>query len=202
MSGRPRTLLICCGALAREIIALVKENGWDDTMRVECLPAHLHNSPDRIPEAVRAKITSGRARHDDVIVLYGDCGTGGRLDAVLEEEGVARIEGAHCYEIYAGPGGFAALMAAEPGSFFLSDFLTRHFDRLIIKGLGLDRFPTLRDRYFGKYKRLVYLAQTRDAALEDKARAAAARLGLVFEMRFTGYGGFQDFLAAHRPPPA
>jgi|TARA_B100000315_G_scaffold255666_1_gene299619 hypothetical protein len=202
VSGHPRTLLICCGALAREIVALVKDNGWDDTMRVECLPAHLHNAPDRLPEAIQAKIRSGRARYDDVIVLYGDCGTGGMLDAVLEEEGVTRIDGAHCYEVYAGSGGFAALMEAEPGTFFLSDFLARHFDRLIIKGLGLDRFPGLRDTYFGNYKKLVYLAQTQDGELEDSARAAAARLGLAFEMRFTGYGGYQDFLAAHRSPPA
>ncbi len=199
MAGRGGTLLICCGAVAREIVALIDENGWDDVMHITCLPAHLHNAPEKIPEAVRAKIRAGRTRYGDIVVLYADCGTGGKLDRVLDEEGVARIDGVHCYEIYAGGDAFAALMRTEPGCFFLTDFLTRHFDRLIIKGLGLDRFPKLRDTYFRRYKKLVYLAQTEDPALEAKARAAAARLGLEFETRFTGYGGFQDFLTARLP---
>ena len=197
-SGRPATLLICCGALAHEMLALVSDNDWTQ-MRVECLPAKLHNTPEQIPDAVRRKIRAGRAKFDNILVLYSDCGTGGKLDEVLTEENVERIGGTHCYEAYLGAAAYAALIEAEPGSFFLTDYLVRHFDRLILKGLGLDRFPKLRDTYFRRYKKLVYLAQTEDAALEAKARAAADRLGLDFEKRFTGYGGYRDFLAARLP---
>jgi len=158
------TLLICCGALAREIVKLVETNGW--SMRVDCLPAHLHNTPERIPEAVREKIHKSRDRYDDILVLYSDCGTGGMLDKVLAEEGIERINGSHCYEVFCGSEAYQALIRDEPGCFFLTDFLTRHFDRLIIKGLALDRFPKLRSRYFGKYRKVVYLAQTRDPELK------------------------------------
>jgi hypothetical protein len=197
MDPRPRTLLICCGALAAEIVALVRENGWDH-MRVRCLPANLHETPERIPEAVRGLIEAGRAWADTILVLYADCGTGGRLDRVLEEEAVERIDGTHCYEVFAGPDNFAELLRAEPGSFFLTDFLARHFERLVLKGLAIDRYPKLRDIYFGKYRKLVYLAQTRDPALRAKAERAAARLGLAFEMRYTGHGGYREFLAARQ----
>jgi len=197
MAGAPRTLLICCGAVAKEIVALVRENGWEN-MSVECLPAHLHTAPDRIPEGVRRKIHEARADYDEILVLYSDCGTGGRLDEVLAEEGVSRIGGSHCYEVFAGAKNFATLMRAEPGCFFLTDFLARNFDRLVYKGLALDRFPRLREAYFGKYKRLVYLAQSDDPDLQARARAAAQSLGLEFEMRRTGYGDFETFLARHR----
>jgi hypothetical protein len=129
-------------------------------------------------------------------VLYGDCGTGGLLDAVLEEEGVPRIPGPHCYQFYAGIADFTRLTDAEPGCFFLTDYLARHFERLIIEGLGLDRHPELRDDYFGNYTKLVYLAQREDAGLRTAARAAAARLGLAYEYRLTGYGEMAGFLAA------
>ncbi len=194
---RPSTLLICCGALASEIVALVRESGWDH-MRIECLAAHLHNRPERIPEAVRAKIQAARGTVDNILVLYSDCGTGGKLDQVLEEEGVERIGGAHCYEVYAGSANFAALIRAEPGSFFLTDFLVRHFDRLIAKGLGLDRYPILRAKYFGKYRKVVYLAQREDPDLEAKAAVAAERLGLELEVRLTGYGDYEEFLASRQ----
>lgn len=197
MGDRPKTLLICCGAIAKEIVALVRENGWDN-IDVQCLPAHLHNSPERIPESVREKIHAGRADYDHILVLYSDCGTGGELDRVLEEEGIERIGGSHCYEVFAGAADFAALMKAEPGRFFLTDFLARNFDKLVIQGLGLDRFPKLRQTYFGRYKEVVYLAQSDDPALEAKARAAARDLGLAFTMRRTGYGDFATFLAEHQ----
>lgn len=197
MGDRPKTLLICCGAVAKEIVALVRENGWDN-IDVQCLPANLHISPERIPEGVRAKIRAGRADYDHILVLYSDCGTGGELDRVLEEEGIERIGGSHCYEVFAGAADFAALMKAEPGRFFLTDFLARNFDKLVIQGLGLDRFPQLRQTYFGKYKEVVYLAQSDDPALEAKARAAARDLGLAFTMRRTGYGDFATFLAEHQ----
>ena len=188
------TLLIGCGALAREMLALIEAHGWRD-MAVTCLPAHYHNTPQKIPAAVQAKIRENRDRYARIFVLYGDCGTGGMLDAVLAEEGVARIPGPHCYQFYAGTADFTRLMEAEPGSFFLTDYLARHFERLIIEGLGLDRHPELRDDYFGNYAKLVYLAQREDAGLRTAARAAAARLGLAYEYRLTGYGEMAGFLA-------
>jgi hypothetical protein len=197
----PGTLLICCGAIAREVVALVRDNDWHH-MRVECLPAHLHNTPEAIPEAVRVKIRAARRRGDDeILVLYGDCGTGGLLDKVLREEGVERIFGNHCYEAFAGPEELAEVMAAEPGTFFVTDFLARHFERLVIKGLGLDRYPKLRDSYFGRYRKLLYLAQSRDSDLEARARKAARTLGLAFEMRHTGFGGYERFLADRAAHP-
>src|SRR5271165_4697853 len=142
-----RILVIACGALAREVLAL-RLDGVD----VSCLPASLHNRPERIPEAMRTKIRANRAAYDEILCLYGDCGTGGALDRVLAEEGVARIAGAHCYAFFAGEAAFAALAEEEPGTFYLTDFLARHFDTLVIRGLGLDRFPQLRDDYFGAYR--------------------------------------------------
>ena len=188
------TLLIACGALAREILALIEVHGWTG-MTLACLPAHYHNTPGKIPEGVRAKLREARGRYDRCIVLYGDCGTGGALDRVLAEEGATRIPGPHCYEFYAGGTDFAAMTEAEPGTFFLTDYLARHFDRLIIEGLGIDRHPELKDEYFGNYRRLVYLAQTEDEGLRRRAEGAAERLGLEFEYRFTGYGELAGFLA-------
>ena len=148
-------------------------------MDLTCLPASLHNRPERIPGAVAARIRRARADgYDRIFVAYADCGTGGLLDRVLEGEGVARLEGAHCYEVYAGRAAFAALADEEPGTFYLTDFLVRNFDRLVVRGLGLDRHPELLPMYFGNYRRLVYLAQADDAALTSRAEAAAATLGL------------------------
>jgi hypothetical protein len=192
-----KVLVIACGALAREVLALRLEH-----IDLACLPASLHNRPERIPEAMRAKIRANRAAYDEILCLYGDCGTGGALDRVLVEEGVRRIEGAHCYAFFAGEEAFAALAEEEPGTFYLTDFLARHFETLVIKGLGLDRFPQLRDDYFGAYRRLVHLAQFDDPATTAKAKAAADRLGLAYERRFTGLGGLASFLgedaASHR----
>jgi len=193
-TGSRKTLLIACGALAREILALIEANGWTH-LALECLPAKLHNRPEKIPEAVRGKIREMRGGYDRILVGYADCGTGGRLDKVLEEEGVARIGGPHCYSFYAGAAAFDALHDEEPGSFYLTDYLVRHFDTLVIKGMGLDRYPQLLADYFGNYQRLVYLAQTEDAALRDKARRAAEQLGLAYEYRFSGYGELADFMA-------
>ena len=195
----PSTLLIACGALAREVLALISLNGWDH-MAVTCLPAIWHNTPDKIPEGIRGKIRENRDRYDRILVLYGDCGTGGQLDAVLAEEGVERIAGPHCYEFFATPRAFDALVEEELGSFYLTDYLTRHFDRLIIQGLGLDKHPELRDLMFGNYRRVVYLAQTEDPGLEARARAAAERLGLGYEYRLTGYGDLATFLARPTTP--
>lgn len=195
MTNAPsKTLLIACGALAGESFAVLKANGWNH-IEVTCLPAKLHNRPALIPEAMRRKIHENRDRFDRILALYGDCGTGGKLDRVLEEEGVERIAGAHCYEFYAGTRNFEALSEAEPATFYLTDFLARHFDRLIIEGLGIDRHPELLPLYFGNYEKLLYLSQIEDAALQEKARAAAERLSLAYEYRFTGLTGIQDFLA-------
>jgi hypothetical protein len=192
--GGPRhVLVIACGALAREILSL--RDGPLGAFDVTCLPAKLHNHPQRIAEAVRGKIRAKRADYDEILCLYGDCGTGGELDRVLEEEGVRRIDGPHCYAFYAGQVEFDALMEQEIGTFFLTDFLARHFDTLVWEGLGLDRFPQLRDDLFGHYRKLVYLAQTDDAQASVKAEAAAARLGLTYERRFTGLGGLKQFLS-------
>ncbi len=190
-----QTLVIACGALAREIVDLIAAHRLD-RLAVTCLPAIWHNTPDKIPEGVRAKIRAARAQYDRILVAYGDCGSGGLLDRVLEEEGVARIDGPHCYQFYMGTADFTALTDAEPGCFFLTDYLARHFDRLIVEGLGLDRHPELRDDYFGNYTKLVYLAQTDDAALEALARRAAETLKLAFELRRTGYGELGDFIRA------
>ncbi len=189
----PSTLVIACGALAREIVDLKRINGWRH-MTVQCLPAELHNYPNKIPIAVRAKIREMRADYDQVFVAYADCGTGGLLDRVLEEEGVARIPGAHCYQFYAGTPLFESLADAEPGTFYLTDFLTRHFDRLVWKGLGMDRHPQLVDEYFRNYKKLVYLAQVEDDDLLAQARRAAHTLKLEFEHRITGYGDLERVL--------
>ena len=189
-----RTLLIACGALAREILAIIEMNDLEG-MALECLPATLHNHPDRIPEAVRGKIRAARARGvAHVHVVYADCGTGGMLDRVCEEEGATRIAGPHCYAFFDGLDDFAARAEEEIGAFFLTDFLARHFETLIWKGMGLDRHPDLRDMMFAHYDRLVYLAQTDDPGLDAKAREAAARLDLRYVRRPTGYGELADFV--------
>ena len=195
MTKKRPLLLIACGALAHEVMAVLRMSKLAG-VEVQCLPAKLHNTPQRIPEAVRAKIREERRHFERIFVLYGDCGTGGLLDQVLAEEGVDRIAGAHCYEFFATAPAFNDLAEAEPASFYLTDFLVRHFDRLVWKGLGIERHPELLSLYFGNYRRLVYLAQTDTPALRAKAKAAAARLGLAYEYRFTGYGDMQPAVTA------
>ena len=191
-----RPLVIGCGALARELVALTRRAGFPE-VDLTCLPATLHNRPEQIPGAVRDRIRRARAAgRDRIFVAYADCGTGGLLDRVLEEEGVARLEGAHCYEVYAGRASFASLAEAEPGTFYLTDFLARNFDRLVWRGLGLERHPELLPAYFGNYTRLLFLAQTEDGALTAAARRGARRLGLRFERRFSGYGELGAAMAA------
>lgn len=189
------TLIIACGALSHEIAALRRANGWT-AIDVCCLPPELHNRPERIPAAVQEKIRERRGEYRNIFVAYADCGTGGRLDAVLREEGVERLPGAHCYEFFAGARAFAELADAEPGTFYLTDFLTRHFERLVVRGLGIDRHPELAQEYFRNYRRLVYLAQIRSASLVEQARQIASSLGLAFEHRQTGYGELGTHLAA------
>jgi hypothetical protein len=185
------TALIVCGALAREVLVLKERHAWDaDVLGV---PALLHNRPDRIPPAVLRRIREARGRYARVIVVYGDCGTGGGLDRALEAEGVERVAGPHCYEMYAGRQ-FSGLMDEAPGTFFLTDYMVRSFDHLVIEGLGLDRHPELRDDYFRNYTRALYLAQTEDPALHARARWAADSIGLPLEVRSVGYGELESRL--------
>ena len=193
--GRGDVLLIACGALAREIVALIEANRWR-AFDVQCLPAIWHNTPSRIPDGVRRLIRSNKGRYRSIFVIYGDCGTGGQLDRVLAEEGVERIAGPHCYSFLSGNEPFANAAQDDVTSFFVTDYLARHFDKLVWEGLGIAAHAELLPLYFGNYTKLVYLAQTNDPALEAKARAAAARLGLAFELRFTGYGELDLALTA------
>jgi len=190
-----RVLVIGCGALARELVAVIDQVGLAN-VDLACLPATLHNRPGGIPAAVRAKIRAARPRYERIFIAYADCGTGGLLDVVLAGEGVERLPGAHCYEFYSGTPAFTAMTDEDPATFFLTDFLARNFERLVIAGLGLDRHPELLPVYFGNYRRSVYLAQTDDPALVAAARRAAGRLGLAFEMRLTGYGDLATSITA------
>lgn len=192
----PTVLIIACGALAREIVELQRLNGWSH-IGIQCLPAKLHNRPEKIPAAVEAAIEKYRDEYDQLFVAYADCGTGGALDKLLRRYGIERLPGAHCYEFYAGAETFAELTEHEPASFYLTDFLARHFDRLVRNGLGLDRHPELMPEYFGNYKRLVYLSQTESAELETAAREHADYLGLAFEHRHTGLGPVGRHVGEH-----
>lgn len=194
MRSDASTLLIACGALAREIAALRRANGWS-VLDVRCLPAELHNRPERIAPAVREAIRANREHYGNIFVVYGDCGTGGQLDRVLAEEGVERLRGAHCYEFFATSQVFAQLAESEPGTFYLTDFLLRHFERLVVRPLGLDRHPELKDEYFRHYRRLVYLSQAERPGAIEEARRIAASFGFEFEHRFTGYGELGTRLA-------
>lgn len=183
----PRSVLVIgCGALAKELLAVVSRNQLEG-IRVECLPAILHNRPEKIPGAVRARLEAAEG-YDEIFVAYGDCGTGGMLDKVLDEFGVERLPGPHCYQFFAGIDRFDSMHDEDPGTLYLTDYLTRHFERLIWQGLALDRHPELLEDYFGNYNRVVYLAQVDDPTLTEKAIAAAARLGLAFERHLVGYG--------------
>ena len=191
---RGRILLLACGALAREILDLRAANGWDH-LDLACLPAILHNTPERIPAAVEAAVAKHRADYDGIFVVYADCGTGGLLRAACDRLGVEMVEGPHCYSFFEGNAAFAARAEDEITAFYLTDFLVRQFDAFVWRPLGLDRHPKLREMYFGNYTRLVYQAQTDDPALDARARACAARLGLDYERRFTGYGDLATTLA-------
>lgn len=183
-----RTALIACGALAREVLALKEKYGWEAD--ILAVPSLLHNTPRRIPEAILKRIREARQAYERVLVVYGDCGTGGMLDKLLEQEGVQRVAGPHCYEMYA-DGSFEDLMAEAPGTFFLTDYLVQSFDHLVLEDLGIASHPELRDEYFKNYTRVVYLAQRDEPALQDRAAWAARALGLPLELKRTGYGSLE-----------
>lgn len=191
--AKGRILLIACGALAREIIDLKTVNGWDH-LDLTCLPAKYHLFPEKITQAVRESVARHRGEYAEIFVVYADCGTGGFLQAACAELGVQMIAGPHCYSFFEGNDAFAAKADSEFTSFYLTDFLVRQFDAFVWKPMGLDRHPDLRDMYFGNYEKLIYQAQTDDPELTVKAQDCAARLGLPFERRFTGYGDLKTTL--------
>jgi Protein of unknown function (DUF1638) len=182
-----RILLIACGALAHEILALKAANGWNH-LDLQCLPAKLHLWPERIIPAVEAAVAEAQGRYEGIFVVYADCGTGGLLKAACDRLGVEMVEGPHCYAFFEGNTTFAARAESEFTAFYLTDFLVRQFDAFVWRPMGLDRHPELRDMYFGNYTKLVYQAQVDDPALDAKAEDCARRLGLAYERRFTGYG--------------
>ena len=193
MSEAESVLVLACGALGREIQALKKLNGWK-SLEVRTLPAHWHNTPELIPEGIRELLEWAKSRYGKIYTAYADCGTGGKLDGLLREFGVERLPGAHCYEFYSGAAEFSEMAEEEPGTFYLTDFLVKNFDRLVIHELGLDRHPELREEYFRNYRRLVYLSQTENRDLQELASKAAQRLGLEYHYRFTGYGELESSL--------
>lgn len=190
-------LIIACGAIAPEILAVRETLGLaGQALTLRCLPADFHNRPEKIVPALTAILDEEQGRYETIFIGYGDCGTGGALDRLITERGLTRLPGAHCYEFFSGSPDFTALMDEEPGTFFLTDYLARHFEGLVIAGLGLDRFPELMKDYFGHYTKLVYLSQRTDEELIDKARKAAKTLSLRFEHRHTGYGALKSALTA------
>ncbi len=198
MQATPIVNIIACGALANELVALKTLNNWQH-FEITCLPAKYHSTPALIPDAVRNKIKqiqnqNSSKNENKILVAYGDCGTGGLLDAVLEETGTKRLPGAHCYQFFAGHNTFNDLHEAEIGTFYLTDFLTQHFETYVWKALGLDRKPELLEMYFGNYKKLIYLAQTENNELTQKGQECADRLGLAYERVFTGYGEMESTL--------
>ena len=190
--GAPKVLILACGALAREIRDITRLHHLDNAT-LECLPASLHNRPERIGEAVRQRLNRCKGKYDRVLLGYADCGTKGELVDICHEyrEPGTEIEmmpGAHCYQFFAGGERFATMHDDDPTAFYLTDYLVKHFERIIMGGLGIEAHPELRDMYFGNYTKLIYLAQTDDPVLDEKARAAANRLGLAYGRLSTGYG--------------
>ncbi|MBS0254703.1 MAG: DUF1638 domain-containing protein [Proteobacteria bacterium] len=196
-------LVLACGAIANEIIALREQLGIaDETMVLHCLPAELHNRPGQIAPRVDAFLSEHRHKYSRVLLGYGDCGTGGALDKVLARHEAERLPHMHCYEFFAGTPRFTRIAEAEVGSYFVTDFLVRHFDKLVWEGCGLDKRPEMLETFFGNYRDLVYLAQTDNPALEDKAREAAARLGLNYVYHKVGYGDLAEAIRKVAPPAA
>lgn len=187
-TAKAKVQVIACGAIAREILAIIRANGLDH-VELQCLPAILHARPERIAPALETAIADAKARgFNRIFIGYADCGTGGAIDKICERDGITRLSGPHCYSFFAGNEDFAARWDDDVTAFFLTDFLARQFEAFVIEPLGLDRHPELKDIYFSNYTKLVYLSQEEDEALQAKARGAAEYLGLAYEYRFTGYG--------------
>ena len=189
-----RCLIIACGALAKEILHIRSLNNMDEMIDIQCLPAKLHNTPQQIPALLQEKIRYYKKYYDHIIIGFADCGTGGLLQKICREEGVEFLEGAHCYGVFTGNDAFDYMAGEELGTFYLTDYLTRHFDSLIIKGMGLEKYPEMRDILFSNYTKVVYLAQTNDNELTRKASKCAQYLKLDFKRIYTGYGELNDFI--------
>ena len=185
------TLIIACGALAKEILSICRGNYWHH-VHLKCINADLHNRPQLIAGKVREKIAIYRHQYEQIFVAYADCGTGGELDKALEEADIERLPGAHCYSFYSGESRFQEFSDEVPGTFYLTDFLAENFDRIVIRGLRLDDYPKLLGDYFANYTRVLYLSQTEDKRLLRKAQIAAQTLGLEFEHHHCGYGGLES----------
>ena len=186
-------LIIGCGAIAHEINEIIKLNNWNN-VSLQCLNADLHNTPKRLPKKIKETIESNLKEYSKIFLAYADCGTGGLIDSMLKNYGIERLEGAHCYEFYAGSRLFKDLSDREIGTFYLTDFLVKNFKRLIIDGLGISKHPSLKDEYFKNYKNIVYLAQKHDNDLELKAKDCANYLNLEYSVHYTGLGNFEDQL--------
>ena len=190
-----KTLILACGALSKEISTLIRLNGWSH-LETQYLPAKLHNDPQKITEQLRINLQCAQAKFSKIFVGYADCGTGGEIDSMLDEFGVQRLPGAHCYDFFSGEKSFAGMMNEEPGSFFLTDFLVKAFEKLIWQGMKIDQYPELLQVYFKHYKKLVYLGQTKNSELQTQAKEIARRLGLKYDYQFTGYGKLKPALSA------
>lgn len=197
----PRTLILACGALARELLDIARLHELAG-VTVECLPAALHNRPDKIPDAIRSRLDEVRDNYDRILIGYADCGTGGILDDICATEGIERLPGAHCYQFFAGRDRFDAMHGDDPTAFYLTDYLAKHFQRLIMGGLGIEAHPELADMYFGNYTKLIYLAQTDNTEIEAKAQQAATDLGLEYHRVDTGYGELEESVIEFTTRPA
>ncbi len=198
---RKSTLIIACGAISHELVALTQANQWSH-LEIQCLPAHWHNTPDKITPGVEKKIIDNQEQFDRILVAYGDCGSGGQLDTMLAKyDNIERLPGAHCYSFFAGKPIFEQFNEEEIGTFYLTDYLAEHFDRLILDELGIKKNPELRDMYFGNYKRVLYLTQIENVARKEKAKLAAKALGLPLEVYHTGLEPFQNALKSIKIEP-
>jgi hypothetical protein len=188
------TALVICGALGREVKSMADRRGWD--VDIHGLSALLHLYPNRIVSELSEKLRDLKPRYERLVVVYGDCGTAGKLDPVLDAVGASRVPGPHCYEMFAGEELFMKVSDERPGTYFLTDWLVRNFDRAVVRGLGLDRYPDLRDMYFGNYEAILYLRQIPNPKLAEKAATIAEYLGLSLEIRDVGLGELESRLAA------
>lgn len=187
-----RVAVIACGALAQPVADVVARRGWPAT--VYPLPPLLHNRPERIADEVAALAQRLQGTYDRVVVGYADCGTYGALDEVCERLGLRRLPGLHCYDVYAGAERLSQWFADQPGTYVLTDFLARSFDRTVLTELGLDRWPELRDAYFGSYTRMIWLAQHQTPELRAAAEAAAEAVGLPLTVVDVGTSGLEQAL--------
>ena len=193
MKNTEEILIIGCGAIAHEINEIIKLNNWEN-VQLQCLNAELHNRPEKLPKKIKFVIDSNSDKYSKIFLAYADCGTGGLIDSMLKDYKIERLKGAHCYEFFAGNDLFSKLSEEEPGTFYLTDFLTKNFERLVVRGLKLDQHPELIESFFGNYKRVIYLVQSSNSELTELAMGIADYLGLEFEERLTGFGDLERSL--------